>query len=51
MSTKSTIDAAAAANAFATLVGWLPSIASLLSIIWLCIQMWTWWKNQKAQPK
>lgn len=33
------LDAAAAGTAFATFFGWLPSIASLLSVIWLLIQI------------
>lgn len=39
------LDAAAAATAFSALVGWLPSVASLLSIVWLAIQIGTWVKK------
>lgn len=42
--TKHVVDVAAAANAFAAFVGWLPSIAAALSIIWLGLQIWTWWR-------
>jgi len=31
----------------ATLVSWLPPIASLLSIIWLTIQIYEWNKHRK----
>ena len=37
---KYTLDAAAVANVVATIVGWLPAIAALLSIIWLGIQIY-----------
>jgi hypothetical protein len=43
---KHAIDAGAAATAFASLVGWLPSIASLLSIVWLSIQIGGWVHKQ-----
>jgi hypothetical protein len=39
---KHGIDAAAAGTAFASLAGWLPSIASVLSIVWLSIQIGAW---------
>lgn len=43
---KHGIDAVAAGTAFASLAGWLPSIASVLSIIWLSIQIGNWfWKT------
>jgi hypothetical protein len=39
---KHGLDAAAAGTAFASLAGWLPSIASTLSIVWLLIQIGSW---------
>lgn len=44
--TKHVLDAAAAANVVATLVGLLPSIAAGLSVIWLGIQLYTWFKTR-----
>lgn len=41
------LDLAAITNVIATLVGWLPSIAALLSIIWLGIQIYDWYKKRK----
>ena len=40
------IDAAAIANVVATIVGWLPAIAALLSIIWTGIQIYGWFKSR-----
>ena len=37
---KPYLDGAAVLNAFATLMGWLPTIAAALSIIWLGIQIY-----------
>jgi hypothetical protein len=45
------LDAAAAATAFSSLVGWLPSMASLLSIIWLLIQIYEWARKKKDGGK
>jgi hypothetical protein len=43
---KHGIDAAAAGTAFASLAGLIPSLASVLSIIWLSIQIGNWfWKT------
>lgn len=36
------LDAAAYGTAYATFIGLLPSIASLLSIVWVSIQLGTW---------
>ena len=43
---KYTLDAAAIANVIATIVGWLPAIAALLSVIWTGIQIYSWWKSK-----
>lgn len=37
---KHVIDAGAVGTAFATLVGWLPHISSLLAIVWLLIRIY-----------
>lgn len=39
-------DAGAATIAGASLLGYLPSIAAALSILWLCIQIGTWLYRQ-----
>lgn len=47
---KHVMDAGAAATAFASFLGWLPSIAALFSIIWLSIQIGEWlYKKWKAR--
>ena len=46
-SVKVTIDAVAVANVVATIVGWLPAIAALMSIVWLGIQMYDRFKKKK----
>jgi hypothetical protein len=46
---KHGIDAAAAGTAFASLTGYLPSIASLLSIVWLAIQIYEWAKRKRER--
>lgn len=38
--TKHILDALSIGAAFATLIGWLPSIAALLSIVWSLIRIW-----------
>lgn len=44
---KLAFDTAAIGTAFATLVGLLPTIASLFSVIWLGIQIYEWYKKKK----
>ena len=44
---KGIIDVAAIANVVATIVGWLPAIAALLSILWTGIQIYTYFKSRK----
>lgn len=41
-STRHAADAVAIFGAFGTWIGWLPTIASVLSIIWLAIQIGSW---------
>jgi hypothetical protein len=43
------LDGVAAAIAAATFTGVLPSIASLLSIIWLLIQIYEWARKKRGQ--
>ena len=44
---KGLIDVAAIANVVATIVGWLPAIAAVLSIVWTGIQIYSWAKSRK----
>jgi hypothetical protein len=37
---KTVIDSLAVGGTVATLAGWLPSIASLFTIIWLSLRIW-----------
>jgi hypothetical protein len=46
---KHWLDAGAAATAFASLIGWLPHIASALSILWLCIQIYDRFTRKKKE--
>lgn len=43
---KHVLDAAAIANVVATIVGWLPAIAALLSIVWTGIQIYNYLKKR-----
>lgn len=40
--TKHVVDIASFGTAFATLLGWLPHLAALLSIIWTMIRIYEW---------
>lgn len=40
--TKSALDWAAIGTTAATLAGWLPTIATALSIIWMLIRLYEW---------
>jgi hypothetical protein len=50
---KHGLDATAAGAAFASFVGWLPGVlsvvASALSICWLGIQIYEWWDRKKKE--
>ena len=43
---KYTLDVASVANVIATIIGWLPAIAALLSIVWLGIQIYDRFKKK-----
>lgn len=47
MNLKYTLDGAAIANVVATIVGLLPAIAAVLSIVWLGIQIYDRFKKKK----
>lgn len=33
----------------ATLAGWLPPIAALVSIVWGCLQIYSWFEKRRKQ--
>jgi hypothetical protein len=35
----------------ATIAGWLPNIAALLSIIWLSLQIFSWFEKRRSKKK
>lgn len=55
MNGKHILDGAAAGASFASFIGWLPDvlacIASLLSIVWLTMQITDWYLKRKAKAK
>jgi hypothetical protein len=51
---KHIIDAASIGGTIATLAGWLPPIAALVSILWVCFQFYhsdpvTRWRKEKRR--
>ncbi len=50
-STKHIVDAGAAVTIGATVIGWLPTIAAVLAIIWYVIQIFTFWRQRKHRRK
>jgi hypothetical protein len=44
---KHAIDAASVGTVVATLIGWLPAIAAMFSIVWTIIQIYDWYKRKK----
>ena len=45
------IDLASLSAVVTTLMGWLPSIAALFSIVWIGIQIFEWDKHRDKQTK
>lgn len=45
---KYSLDAVAVGNMVATIIGWLPAIAALFTIVWTGIQIYSWYKKRKA---
>lgn len=35
----------------ATIAGWLPNVAALLSIIWLSLQIYSWFEKRRSNRK
>ena len=48
---KHVVDGAAIGATIATIAGWLPPIAALMSIVWLGMQMYTWCASRKWEGK
>lgn len=44
---KHGVDAVAALSAIGAVVGWLPSIAAALTIVWYGIRIYEWWRGRK----
>lgn len=40
--TKHWIDAASILTAVGTILNWMPQIAALLSVVWMCIRLYEW---------
>lgn len=40
-------DVLSVSTVVATIVGWLPAIAAVFSIVWTSIQIYNWWKKDK----
>ena len=38
-------------TAVATVAGWLPPIAALVSIVWGCLQIYSWFEKRRARRK
>lgn len=47
MDVKGMVDVAAIANVVATLIGWLPAIAAVFSIVWVGIQIYDRFKSKR----
>ena len=47
---KVAADVASVGTVIATIAGWLPPIAALLSIVWLSMQIYGWIVNKKWRP-
>jgi hypothetical protein len=45
--TKHLVDLASLGGCIATLLGWLPHLAALLSVIWYAIRIYEWARNRR----
>src|SRR3990167_6160344 len=46
---KYTLDGVSLANVAATIMGWLPAIAALFSIVWISIQIYEWYQSKRSR--
>lgn len=44
---KTALNATSVGVAFSTLVGWLPAIAALFSIMWTGLQIYSWFEKRR----
>jgi len=44
---KTIIDVTSLTTVIATIIGWLPPLAALASIIWTSLQIYDWYKKRK----
>jgi hypothetical protein len=47
---RTAVDIAAGGTALASVLGWLPPIASVFSIVWLGMQIFTWVRRKGWRP-
>lgn len=45
---KNLLDVGSLTTVIATIIGWLPPLAALASIIWTGIQIYDWYKKRKV---
>ena len=45
--TKNAVDVLAGAVGLATLLNWLPAIASAMTIVWTLMRMWEWVRDKR----
>jgi hypothetical protein len=45
---KTTVDILSLGATIGTVIGMLPAIAALLSIVWTCIRIHEWWRGRKV---
>ena len=45
---KNVLDCAAIGNVIATILGWLPAIAALFTILWYSIRIYEYFKSKKV---
>lgn len=48
---KIVLDTSAVATAWGAVMGWLPALASLFSILWLGLQMYSWFEKRHQERK
>ena len=46
---KTIIDVTSLTTVIATIIGWLPPLAALASIIWTSLQIYDWYKKRKQK--
>jgi len=49
MTIKVAVDVVSVSTAFAALLGYLPPLAALASLVWTAIQIYEWWKKKRRK--